>query len=287
MIEWDRPTRLNTPIGDLLVNQEIAGLGYFMADPSRCTVRRSLRVTSDSVPQGDGRILHRRFSDGVELTLVLELWKTIASSPEMGDGEPACGEDLRLMLEHLGLYLQAILNGRGRWFWEPSGYPDERMLDEARWLVDVSRDLQGKKTAVTFGIDSPFPCFIDATEQSGSDVAIGAGDTVILVNEGNHDAYPVLEVPGSTSSFTITNHSLVDQDGDPLKIVYDGVTIVAPDFAEIDVFKNTIYLNGDEANLKAGIDAQETDYFVLRPGENEIESGVDVQFKFNTSWTPV
>ncbi len=292
MIEWDQPSRLNTPVGDLLFNQPMTlfdgeTVGYFMIDPERMgAAGRGIRATKDPVPQGDGAILHRRFTDGTELALVVEFWKEIAASAPVGEGEKACDQDLRLMLETLGYYLQSVLNGRGRWFWEPSGYGDERMLDECRWLVAVARTLQAGLTSATFTIDSQFPCFIDATEISGSDVFIAGGDTVTLFNDGNHDAYPVLEVFGSTSSFTITNNSLVDQDGDPLKIVYDGTTIAGGDFAEIDTFRNTIYLNGNEANLKAGIDAQETDFFVLRPGENVIESGVDVQFKYNNSWVP-
>lgn len=286
MIEWDVPSYLNTPVGDLLINQDIPGIGSFMAVPTRCTVRRSLRAVKDTVPQGDGAILHRRFSDGIELTLVLELWKTVDPDPALG--EPACGEDLRLMLEHLGLYLQAVLNGRGRWFWQPSGYFDERMLDDARWLIDVSRDLDGPRTTVTFGIDSPWPYFVDATEQFGSDTFVADGGTTILSNLGNHEAYPVIEVYGTTSAFTLTNESLVDQNGNPLQIVYDGTTITSPDFAEIDVFRNTIYLNGNEANLKSGIDATETDYFFLRPGDNEITiDGADAQFRMNNSWVPV
>ncbi len=283
MIEWDQATRLNTPVGDLAINEYVPGVGYFMADPARCSVRRSLRATKDSVPQGDGAILHRRFADGIELTVTLELWTRIGL-----DGEKACGQDLRVMLETLGLYLQSILNGRGRWFWTPSGYGDERMLDESRWLVDVARDLQGGLTSVTFGLDSPFPCFIDSAEQFGSETLVADGGTEIITNAGNHEAYPVIEVYGSTSAFTITNNSLIDQNGNPLQIVYDGTAIGGGDYAEIDVFKNSIYLNGNQANLKSGIDPAATDFFVLRPGDNEIDAaGADVQFRFNNSWVPV
>jgi hypothetical protein len=286
IIEWDQPSYLNTLVGQLLVNQPIAGLGSFMAVPSKCSVRRSLRVTSDSIPQGDGQILHRRFSNGIELTLVLELWKTVDPDPALG--EPACGTDLRLMLEHLGLYLQAVLNGAGQWYWQPSGVSGFRMLDAVRWLVDVSRELDSRRTTVTFTIDSPFPCFQDALQQSGSDTLIGDGGSAILTNAGNHEAYPIIEVLSGTAAFTIINNSLVDQNGDPVQIRYDGTGIVAPDFAEIDVFRNTIYLNGNEANLKAGIDAEETDFFVLRPGDNDVEiSGADAEFRFFNSYVPV
>lgn len=299
MIEFDGPTRLNAPIGNLLFNQAMilgdGSTGYFMLNAEQSKDRRSLRATSDDVPQGDGRILHRRFSSGTELTLVVQLWERIASSEGLGDGDPACGKQLRLMLETLGLYLQAVLNGRGRWFWEPTDYADERMLDDARWLVDVSRDLSGKITTVTFGLDSPWPYFIDATERFGSDTTIPDGDTAVITNDGNHETYPVIEVYGATSAFTIINHSEIDDNGDPLQIVYDAAIPVTPpapiggsDFAEIITFRNSIYLNGNQANLKKGLDVEETDFFTLRPGDNEIEViGADVAFRFNNAWVPV
>lgn len=286
MIEFDQAGYLNTPIGDLLINQLVTDVGYFMVDVTRATPSplRPIRATKDPIPQGDGDILHRRFANSTELTIPIQLWKTIGE-----DGEPACGEDLRIMLETLAGYVQSILNGRGRWFWTPSGYGQDRMLDECRWLVPFSRELSdGKLTTVTFGIDSPFPYFIDAIEQFGSDTLIPDGGSGVLTNNGNHETYPVIEVLGSTATFAITNNSLVDQNGNPLQILYDGTTIAGGDYAEIDVFKNSIYLNGNQSNLKSGIDAEETDYFFLRPGDNAIDAdGADVQFKFNNAWVPV
>jgi hypothetical protein len=290
VIEFDQPGYLNTPIGDLLINQYVTDVGYFMVDVSKATPQpfRPIRATSDPIPQGDGAILHRRFTNGTELTIPIQMWKTIGDP-----GEPACGEDLRVMLEYLALYVQSILNGRGRWFWTPSGYGDDRMLDECRWLVPFSRDLSsGKLTTITFGIDSPFPYFIDSNEQFGSDTTIADGDTGILTNDGNMETYPVIEVLGGlggVTDFTITNNSLVDQNGDPLQIVYTGnPAIPAGEYAEITVFDNKIYLNGNQQNIKSGIDAELTDFFYLRPGDNEIEPvGADVAFKFNNAWVPV
>lgn len=304
MIEWDQPTKLNAPVGDLLFNQAMTltdgSTGYFMLDPAQCKARRALRVTSDGIPQGDGRILHRRFSDGIELSLVVELWKRVASSPGIGDGEPACGADLRVMLETLGLYLQAVLNGRGRWQWTPSSYPDDRMLDEARWLVDVARTLDGKRTTVTFGLDSPFPHFIDATQGSsassaGGPIFVPAGVPTSIFNDGNHPFLPVIQALGGFADFTIENQSLIDQDGNPLTIVYDSARpfpagesgiVGSSEYAEIDCFQETIYLNGNLQNLKPGIDPEETDYFFLRPGENVILSDVDLEVLANNAWTP-
>lgn len=306
MLEWDQPSRLNTPNGDLLVNQAMtlfdgSTTGYFMVNAEQSTqAERAIRAVKDGVPQADGDILHRRYTNGTELPFVIQLWERIASSPGLDDGKPACGETLRLMLETLGYYLQAVLNGRGRWFWQPSGYPDERMLDECRWLVPVKRSLAGKLTTVTFTLDSPFPYIIDATQGSsagsGGPIFVPAGTPTVIRNDGNHPFLPVIQALGPADAFTIENQSVIDGDGEPLRIVYDsdrpfppgesGV-LASSDYGEIDTFKETIYLNGNLANLKPGIDWGETDYFFLAPGANTIVADVDCEFLVNNAWVPM
>lgn len=289
MIEWDQPGYLLTPQGQLPINQN-TGDGFFMVDPSAAVVTRALRAQVDRIPQGDGRINHRRFTDGTELTIPLQLWETIGD-----DGEPACGEQLRTMLETLGEHLQAILNlgvaDQGRWYWTPSGYGDDRLFLETRWLAPVTRTLSNSKlTTVTFVLDSPYPYMIDSTQDSTS---IADGATGSVPNDGNHPSYPVIQVQGPTSAFTITNNSVTDDDGNPLEIVYDSTrpgaaTIAAAHYGEIGIFGQTMYLDGDQANLKAGIDPEVTDFFYLTPGANSITmDGADAVFLSNNAWVPV
>ena len=258
-----------------------------MVDTSSASIARALRATVDRIPQGDGRINHRRFTDGVELTIPIQLWERIGE-----DGAPACDEQLRTMLQTLAGHLQAILNSDdGRWYWTPSGYGDDRLFLETRWLAPVTRTLSNSKlTTVTFVLDSPYPYMIDSTQAT---TTITDGSTDPITNGGNHPFYPVIQVQGPTTDFTITNNTVVDDDGNPLEFVYDSSrpgasAIGGGDYAEIGIFRQTVYLNGNQANLKAGVDPETTDFFYLAPGVNSITmDGADAIFLTNNAWVPV
>jgi len=289
LIEWDQPGFLRSPLGDLLINQDTGG-GWFMVDTSAASVIRALRAQVDRIPQGDGRINHRRFTDGVELTIPIQLWETVGD-----DGEPACGEALRTMLETLAGHLQALLNPvdseEARWYWRPSGAGDDRLFLDVRWLAPVTRTLSNSKlTTVTFVLDSPLPYMIDST-QATTTIMDGATDPI--TNDGNHPFYPDIQVQGPASGFTITNHTVEDDDGNPLEFVYDSsrpgaAAIGGGDYGEILIFQQTMYLNGNQANLKAGVDPETTDFFVLDPGVNQIEmDGADAVFLTNNAYVPV
>lgn len=276
MIEWANAATLRTAQGDLDLNTAVSpGTPRYLIDQSRSRATRGLRVTSDPVPQGDGEIFHRRFTDGTELELAVQLWH--------GD-QPACGADARLMYEALSLHLSAMLNEPGRFLWLPTDYGDERMLDQARWLSPLRIEYgENALQTVTFAIDSPFPYMIDSTQLSQT---IEHLDTDIIVNEGNADFYAVIKAHGDAALFSIENLTT------GLQIFYDwtrpgAVPIDLGDYAEIDTFRNTVYRNGDEASLKAGIDVELTDFFPLVPGENEIAvDGVDAEFLVNHAWLP-
>ena len=277
MIEWDRASTLRSPLGDLDLNQTITVGGnscIYLVDPGRSKATRGMRATVDNVPQGDGEIFHRRFSNGVEFALVIQLWETT--------NLPACDELARLMQEELVMHLEAMKNDTGRYLWQPTNYGDERMLDEARWLVDVDEALgEGQIWELTFTIDSPLPYVIDSTQASPT-----ISGTSSITNNGNVPFFPVIQPQGAFTDFTITNNTT------GLTIVYDddrpgAQSVGASDYAEIDTFRNSIYLNGDEDNLAPGIDPLLTDYFVLEPGLNSITcTGASCIFLVNHAWHP-
>lgn len=282
MIEWDVNSTLQSPLGDLELNQTVSVGGnscIYLVDPGRSKATRNMRATVDNVPQGDGEIFHRRFSSGVEFALVVELWET--------NNLPACDELARLMQEELVKHLEAIKNESGRYFWQPTNYNDERMLDEARWLVAVEETLgEGNIWELSFTIDSPFPYVLDATQASPS-----ISGSSSITNSGNVHHYPVIQPQGAFTDFTITNTTT------GLTIVYDGDRpgaqgVGGGDIAEIDTFRNTIYLGiggapGDDDNLSPGIDPLLTDYFTLAPGVNNITcTGATCVFLVNNAWHP-
>jgi hypothetical protein len=275
LIEWQQSARIQSSYGTLNFNDD-SGTTLYLLDPQRCVARRNLRVTADPVPQGDGEILHARFADGVEFDITLTLWTDRNS--------PACDDDARLMEEALHKHLQAILNGSGRWFWQPTGYGDERMMDEARWLAPLVSTMGNEGIwELTFSIDSPFPYIIDATQTTES-LSNAIADT--LTNTGNAPFWPVIRVLGPASAFTIENQDngmMIDYD----PTLPGGQNISVGDYAEIDTFRNTIYLNGDEDNLKAGIAVTNTDFWSLSPGTtNVIITGADANFLLNDAWLP-
>lgn len=301
IVEWENPWSLETPAGTLPLNQEVKigtqHLGYYILDRSRCSAGAARRVTRTNLPQADGEITHRKFKQGYVVELNLQFWDTIGEG-----GRPACGGTLREMADLLDLHLNAIENADGRLFWEPTTWPasgptlDQRMLDKVRSLgpsgqgdsgfvsVVVEHDAEGPLVTATFAVLSPLPYAMDFTQITTN---IFGGAT--LTNLGNANFYPVMQVHGPASSFAITNASVTDDNGNALSVVYDStlpgaVTIGAGHYAEIDFFRETIFLDGHFANLKAGIDVTLSDFFPLVPGANALSVGAYTGSQVDVLW---
>jgi hypothetical protein len=99
----------------------------------------------------------------------------------------------------------------------------------------------------------------------------------VVTNDGNADVWPVLHVHGGgANSWTITNNSVLDDDGNPLVFSYDPLPIgpafaIPPgDYAILDMFRNKIELASSGADMTAGIEHAISDFWPLRPGSNNI-----------------
>lgn len=295
MIEWDVPMRLSTDVGTLYFNDPDNETGYFKLLYDRCRASRTLRAVVDKIPQGDGEIFHTRFRDGVEITLAVALWENA--------NDPACESVMRTMYEELVANLDAILNGGGRLIWYPSSYTDQRMLESARWLAPVEITWEQGVPICTFTIDSPFPYVMDLTQpadppghlslngvSNAIQVLAGVPKTITMPAFGAA-FWPVMQMRGAlVGDCTVVNQSVFDQYGTTLKFKYDSnrpgaAGIIGGDYIEIDTFRETVYLNGDEANRKAGVDPLVTDFFYLKPGDNVILSDAcDIDFLINYAW---
>lgn len=251
----------------------------------------SLRVTQDNISQEDGSVLHPRWTSGQVAIMKVEYWvMDVLDDGTCPDGAPACGQDLHEMDELLTLHLNAIrkqstdpaVNQRLRW--QPTGYGDERMLDNIQLLQiwDPSYDLGGAQAAVTFAVESPFPYAIDATE---IDTSLDDGIPTGIGNAGNADQSPVVRVAGPTAGFNLENLTTGE------KFVYDSgrpgaAAIAAGHFAEIDFFRGTVFLDGDADDLVAGVDPIQTDYWKL--GANTTSSiwvvGASATVLSNNAW---
>src|SRR5262249_13189574 len=140
---------------------------------------------------------------------------------------------------------------------------------------------------VTFALLSPLPYFTDYMDwpTSPDASATWASGAHTITNEGNTGYFPVIRAYGpasgpGTTGFNLLNFSSVDDTGSPLNIVFDttlpgadGLTIGPGDYIEIDTFTNRVqrFLSGGGTdNAKAAIDAFQTDYFSLVPGDNDL-----------------
>jgi hypothetical protein len=278
-LEWGSiPARLITPAGTLEFNA--ASGQRFLLDDSKCSMSLGLRLATTDIPQASGAIFHLpRFESKSLATLGVEFW----------DGaNPACTSVLREMDDLLFLHLLALLDGQnGRFEWDPSG-AGTRILDNINWAAAAAPFIEANSTrGYTFAVDSPFPYAITLAQTVQT---ITDGATATVTNGGNAPFFAVIKAQGPTSAFTIINHTVLDIDGNALEVVYDSsrpgaVSIAGGHYAELDFFRNTIYLDGSGANLKPGIDSTVLDFFPINPGANSISvAGCDIDLLLNDAW---
>lgn len=298
-LEYDVPMRFETPGGTVELNVADPDTGrIYICRFDSYQIVPTLRVTQDNISQADGSVLHPRWKTGLVATFKVSYYLRVSGTDAGVESEPACAQDLREMHEALIGALNSIRRFEGatqRYFWQPTGYGDERMLDDIQLLSwpDPSYDLQGVEASVSFSVESPFPYAIDATEVD-TDIADAATETI--TNIGDSDESPVIKVFGPSSGFTITNLDDLDETGTPLAVVYDGsrpgaVNIASGHYAEIDFFRGTIFNDGDGADLIAGIDPTLTDFFHLKPvgvaptGNRITITGASCTVLSNNAWS--
>lgn len=270
--DWTAAFTLTTTAGnlDLFDGSTIDGL---VPIPEQCDVGADLRVNTENLPQGDGSLFHRRYKRGMVMRYTAGLYD---------GGAIATGSARSDALDDLRLHLNALQNGDGRIVWAIPGGGGDRMLDRIRLLERVQYQ-GGLLKTISFVVESPFPYALTEAEQEISTLEDGVPATI--TNGGSADTYPVWKLNGPTSG-TVT----IENTTTGLQIVYSdslpgAVAIGGGDYVEIDTFRNTAYLNGDEANRKPGIDLLLSDFFPLVPGDNEITvTGATCDALVNDAW---
>ncbi len=273
--KWAAPIQfdLTNPYnGTLVLNTQSDRL--YLLDQQGCSFDISVRSTTDNVPQADGFILHHRFLTGTSIQLAIQLWES--------ENHPACDILLAEMVDEISGAFRSLLNAgdnAGRLTWEIDG-GNNRILDDVRLLVYPSLTMNGPVSVITVTIDSQYPYAQDLTQQL---TTITDGNTAVLNNTGSADYYPVFQVSNlSGSTFTLENVSTGIEfnynDALPGALPITGVN-----YAEIDTFRNTIFLNGNSSNLKAGVVELSSDYWSLVVGNNTVGiTGADVDIL----WAP-
>ncbi len=288
-IEWDKAQTLINPYEDVSFNVPIATSGRTFLIQDDYKIVPSLRVSQDNRAQADGSVLHPRFKTGLVATFSVEYVIGVEINDDTGtlEVEAACDTDLREMHELLTGALNSIRTltpNDQRLKWSPSGAGD-RILDFVQALAWTDPSVVEGITRVSLALESPFPYAVDLSQ---NDDTITDGSSMTLTNDGTADSFPVMKVMGPTSLFTITNVTT------GLEVVWDssrpGVSAIGGgDYAEIDFFRGTIFLNGSSSDLIAGFDPTQTDIFPLvyiGGGVNDISVvGADVEVLWNRAWS--
>lgn len=121
------------------------------------------------------------------------------------------------------------------------------------------------------------------------DLDFGDADPIgsaTVTNAGTADAYPLLRIYGPCTDPSIEN---VTQGK---TIVFEGLTVLAGEFVEIDVRAKTIYYLGDSTDSRYDdLDFPASAWWTLSPGDNEITFGpatysppAQCQFVFRDAW---
>jgi len=282
---WEVPFTFVTQRGTINFNTDVSltsgNVGQFLLNPGSCEAQIPLRVTDDPIPQADGEITHERFYLGYLMTLAVQLWTGATF---------ACDDDLQEMADLLMTSVRGMAravsdlpNAESRVYWTPEGSP-QRMIRRVLLNEPLTWELiGGGGTEATFQVKSMYPYAWDATE-----ITTSLPDN--LINTGTADMWPVIKVFGPTSSFTITNGDVLDAEGNATSIIYSsgnaGGSVVDPgDYIEIDTFRNTMYLNGNGANMKPGLTVMESDFFPIQVGDNNITiTGATADVLWQNAW---
>ncbi len=255
--DWSFPNEftLTNPFnGSLVFNRQTAD-GIYLLDNQKCHHTIATRVTKDHIPQADGDILHYRFLTGVEIALSIQLWEN--------KDTPACDDLLGLMLDELSGALRSLLNAgdnEGRLAWEVNaGASNTRMQDDCRLLVYPVPEVGEVLTTVNATIDSAFPYAQDLTQV---ETPVADGATVAIDNTGNAAYYPVYKVYGASAGFTITLNGT--------DLISTAGAIDPGDYVEVDTFKNTMFLNGDEDDELNTLIVVSSKFSPLLPGSNTV-----------------
>jgi hypothetical protein len=269
--DWDVEYTLTTPYGTLILNREADIWPKWVVIATECAAGWQTRVTKANVPQRSGSTLRRRFATGAEVTLVFEAWETVE--------QPACDATLVEMVEELRGHLWAMLTdsqGASRLVFQQPGVA-ARMFDDVQLLTEAKHSvIDNVRHRVTFTLDTPFPYAMDETQ----DTVTVDTTTAVVTNNGNVDFWPVIKVYGPFTDFVISNDDL------GVAIIYDETLPGAPNisgvqYIEIDCFRDTAYVDGDQANAMPGIVMLSTDFFPLQPGANTITTDVEAEFLVN------
>lgn len=292
-VEFDVVHQIVSPYATLDLSTPLAGPAidgftpyYLVTSDGYDISPGKFRSVIDSVSQDDGSSMQEPYIDGLVATFRVDLMQCV--NGDLNTARPACLSMLRYMNETLMGVLNSLRlwtadpNTMQRFIWTPSGGVARRMLTNAllaAWpAVTVGTDPAQVSYVVKIG--TPLP---GAISEDQTDTPITDGGSALIDTVGNANTYPVFQVQGPTSGFTITNETT------GATFVYDasrvgGVAIGGGDYAEIAAFQGSIFLNGDGAYLIAAVTPQSL-WFPLVAGPQTVSIvGADMSVLWNASF---
>lgn len=282
---------IQSPLGTLELNVEDATTKrkYLIVPDGYKIIPAALRATTNNLSQADGSVPHPPWRSGLVASFNVEYIDRTS-----GQDKAACGEVLREMHDLLISHLDELTRvsddfDNQRLFWTPTGDDygpvaggNQRMITNiltASWPTPADGTM-GKRVLVEFA--TPFPYAIDSVQQL---VSIADGDSDTIDNTGTSDLKPVIKAYGPFTSFGITNATTGGF------IQYDGsrpgaAAVASGHYAEIDMFRGTVTLDGSVTFLDAGVDPATSDFWPLEKGDNLIEPvGADIDVLWNPAWS--
>ena len=149
------------------------------------------------------------------------------------------------------------------------------MIDDIRLLerLQVQSPSDGRGTIASFTVDSAYPYAQDLGQTT---TALNA----TITNTGTCPYWPVFKVYGG-GPWTISNTTYA-----PDKEIKCNFPAFAGTYIEVDTFRNTMYVDGDQANAISGLDMELSEFFPLEVGTNNVLiAGDTADMLWAPAWT--
>jgi hypothetical protein len=281
MAETGIPQRLICPNGDILVFNDYAAEatdGLLMIFDVQGLDSPVLRVTTDDRGQRPGVILHPS-QHGARLPVISG--RILPTSLAQG---VAWQDRIRAAAD-------SLLQADGRYCWTPTGQTERFLAVRMNAELGMDHDNPFRNQSDGQALIKQFSFPLIAADPVAKTLAetdasrTGAG-SVSISNNGNVDAYPVIQVHGAYTDFVLTN------DTTGRSITWAGTSIGNTHYIEIVMRDETMFKDGDGADQLYGLDVTTSDFFWLQPGVNSItlsglagnDASTAILIKSNDAW---
>jgi hypothetical protein len=172
-------------------------------------------------------------------------------------------------------YSDSVMAVTARFFFQPSGQVTRFQECRLYEPIDIGYDvISGPKnfSMTLVAADSR------AYNYTQDLTVVLDGVPIAVPNEGNTESWPVIEVSGPSSGFTLANAGgfTIDWTG----------SLGAGHHIEVDMFRETMYNDGSGANRLGGLNLSNSDFWSIPPGGTTVslDGAPDAQILSNSAW---